>query len=102
MQLPRAVACREAALESRELPVDPVEVHAIAASIAARRPDPDFATRKFVRDDLRDLTDAIVLGILTDVEDLAADRLVAAPAGSTESPHRCRPRARPDATDCRH
>ena len=43
--------------------VDLVEVHPVAAVVAARRAEGDLAARESLREDLRDLADAVVLGV---------------------------------------
>src|SRR6185312_9122623 len=63
-QLPGPVARGEAAAEAGKLTVDAIEVHAIAARVAARRSHGDLAARKLFRNDLRELADAIVVAVL--------------------------------------
>src|SRR5690606_27337630 len=71
-----AVAGGEAALESRELPVNAREAHAVTAVVRTRRPRADLATREFLGHDLRDLAHAVVFRIVADVEHLAAHRVL--------------------------
>src|SRR5690606_41125613 len=71
-QLPRAVPRGIAALETRELATNAVEIDTVAAGIAARRAHTDFTPRELLRDDLRDLANAIVVGVLPDVEHFPA------------------------------
>src|SRR5262245_15602515 len=53
--------------------MDTIEVHAIAAVVAAARADGHYAAGKLFGDDLGDFADSIVIGVLADVEYIAAD-----------------------------
>src|SRR6185312_3218444 len=75
MQLPSAIARGEVAFEAGQLAMDLVEIDAIAACVAAWGSDAHFTSRELFRDDLRELADTVVVGILTHVEDLSANRL---------------------------
>src|SRR5690606_33866912 len=68
-----AIASAIAALEPRELAADAIEVHAVAAIVAARGADADLTTGKLFSDDLCDFAYPVVVGVLTDVEHLPAD-----------------------------
>src|SRR5689334_8170617 len=56
-QLPRAVARAEVALEAGKLAMNAIEVHAIAARVAARRAHGNLTARELFRNDLRELAD---------------------------------------------
>src|SRR5579871_6993448 len=71
-QLSCAVAGSVAAAKPGQLGMDAVKVDPITAIVAAARADAQLAAREFLGHDRRELADAIVLGILADVEDLAA------------------------------
>ena len=60
------------AIEARKLRVDPVEADPVAAIVTAARADRYLASRKLLGNDPSDLANAVVVGIPSDVEDLAA------------------------------
>src|SRR4051812_33965553 len=60
------------ALEARELVMDTREAHSVATVVLAWWTRAHFAAREFGGDYVRDFADAVVLGILADVEDFAS------------------------------
>src|SRR5690606_11350486 len=70
-ELPGTVSRGVAALEPRKLPMDALEAYAITSVVGRGGADGHLAAGKLLRDDRRDLSDPIVLRILTDVENLA-------------------------------
>src|SRR5262245_47945498 len=72
-QLTRSITRCVLADEARQLAVDAIEIDAVTARVAARSTHGDFAAGKFAGNDLRQLAHAVVVGVLTDVEYLAAN-----------------------------
>ncbi len=76
MQLSRAVAGGVMASEAGQFAVDALEVDPVTAVVGAGRTDRNRAAGKLIRDDLCQLADSVVLGVLPDVEDPAAHRIL--------------------------
>src|SRR5262245_2118877 len=75
VQLTRAMLGRPAAAEFRQVPADLAEGGAIAAVVAAGLSQADGAAGEDLAHDRRDLADAVVLGVVADIEDLVVHLL---------------------------
>ena len=75
MQLPYAISREMTAAKSGELRMNSIEINPVATIVTAARTGADLAPGKLSSYDLGNFADPIVLGILTDIEYLSADRV---------------------------